>query len=348
MSILYATPDAALDVDDSLLTSLGIHRIVIPVPFVEAGGPVNALAIDHEGGGYTLFDTGISTEEGRAALLKGLDDNRLRIEDLKRIIVSHGHIDHYGNAQFLAERSGARVNVHPHDREKISGDGRWNKQLERSFDYYLSLGVPRDTLNAMLELASRNRPYAQQVEDDRIDHLAPGQRFAFKHLELEVLHMPGHTPGLVCLWSAKHKLLFADDHVLARVSPNPLLDLTLGSGATKFRALSSYLRTARQVRELDIDVVVPGHGPCFKNHKPLLDGLFGFYAKRQDKLLASIRAKPQTPFELMHVLFLRVELPRIYLMLSEVLGNLEVMEDQGRIEREPGELIRFRESAAGR
>jgi glyoxylase-like metal-dependent hydrolase (beta-lactamase superfamily II) len=341
VSILYATPDAALDVDDSLLTSLGIHRISIPVPFVEAGGPVNACAIEEAGGGYTLFDCGISTEEGRAALLKGLDEHRLKLDDLKRIIVSHGHIDHYGNAQFLAEKTGARVQVHRHDEEKISGDGRWNKQLERTFDYYVSLGVPKDTLTAMLEMASRNRPYIQQVDRDRIDHLADGQRFGFKHLELELMHLPGHTPGLVCLWSAKHKLFFADDHVLARVSPNPLLDLTLGSGATKFRALSSYLVSAKKVRDMEIDVVVPGHGPCFKNHQPLLDGLFGFYAKRQDKLLASIQGKPQTPFELMHVLFPRVDVSRIYLMLSEVLGNLEVMEDHGRIRREPSELIRF-------
>jgi len=304
------------------------------VPFIEAGGPVNAIAFEEASGGYTLFDCGISTDEGRAALLKGLDDHRLELKDLKRIVVSHGHIDHYGNAQWLAEETGCRVHVHPFDREKICGDGRWNKQLERSLGYFLSLGIPRETLNAMLELAARNRPYARQVEPDRVDNLTGGQRFAFKHLELEVLHLPGHTPGLVCLWSAKHKLLFADDHVLARVSPNPLLDLTLGMGEGKFRALSSYLKSAKLVRDMEIDVVVPGHGPSFKNHKPLLDGLFNFYAKRQDKLFDAISKKPSTAFELMHVLFPRVEIARIYLMLSEVLGNLEVMEDSGRIKRE--------------
>ncbi len=112
MSILYATPDAALEVDESFLAGLGVQRIVIPVPFLEAGGPVNAFAIEEAGGGFALFDSGIATDEGRAALEQGLADRRLSVANLTRIIVSHGHVDHYGNAQELSERSGAKVHVH--------------------------------------------------------------------------------------------------------------------------------------------------------------------------------------------------------------------------------------------
>ena len=230
MSVVYATEEAALPVDEAFLRGLGVHRLAVPVPFAEAGGPVNVYVLENPDGTLTLFDCGIATDEGKAALVKGFSDHGLDRSKIRTVIVSHGHIDQYGNAQQLSEETGAQIWVHPADLEKVCGEGRWNKQLLKSWDYFLRLGVPSATLDLML-IAAGNRSYARQVDPARVKPLAHGQRFELRHLSLEVLHMPGHTPGLVCLHSAAHKLLFADDHVLARVSPNPLLDLTAGEGA---------------------------------------------------------------------------------------------------------------------
>jgi len=54
------------------LAALGVHRVPVPVPFAEAGGPANVYVIEEDGGGLALFDAGIGTREGRAALLAGL------------------------------------------------------------------------------------------------------------------------------------------------------------------------------------------------------------------------------------------------------------------------------------
>lgn len=342
MSVLYGSADAALPVDESFLKGLGVYRIPVPVPFIEAGGPANVYVLENADDTLTLFDCGIATDEARAALKQGFSDRGLDRTKIRTLIVSHGHIDHYGNAQEISEETGATIWVHPADLEKVCGDGRWNKQLQKAYPYFLRLGVPRATLDKMLDIAGRNKTYARQVDPARIKHLVDGQRFEVKHLSLQVLHMPGHTPGLVCLYSAAQKLLFADDHVLARVSPNPLLDLTQGEGPEKFRALCAYMKSATVVREMDLDCVLPGHGEGFKNHRPLLDGLFGFYARRQEKLLAKLAEAPATVSELVTVVFPRVDAARLYLMLSEVLGNLEVLEDAGKIRRiEDVDVFRF-------
>ncbi len=342
MSVIYATEEAALPVDESFLKGLGIYRLAVPVPFVEAGGPANVYVIENADGTLTLFDCGIATDEAKAALGKQFADRGLERSKVSQIIVSHGHIDHYGNAQEISEQTGATIWLHPADLEKVCGEGRWNKQLEKSFPYFMRLGVPRATLDAMLDAAGRNKTYARQVDPARVKPLVHGQRFDFKHLSVEVLHLPGHTPGLVCLYSAEHKLLFADDHVLARVSPNPLLDLTTGEGPEKFRALAAYMKSARAVYALELDCVLPGHGESFKNHRPLLDGLFAFYERRQEKLLKKMGQGPATVHELVHVVFPRVDPGRLYLMLSEVLGNLEVLEDAGKIRRvEDVDVFRF-------
>lgn len=326
---LRGVPDEA-----AFLTGLGIHRLETPVPFIEAGGPANVYAVLDVGGGFTLFDCAVGTDEGLAALRAGLARCGLDLSGLNRIIISHGHVDHYGNAQTLAEETGCEVFIHPHDLEKICGEARPGQQLGKNLTYFTqTLGVPQATLEAMLENSKRSRSYARPVDRSRVQLLEAGQHLEFKLFDARVLSMPGHTPGLVCLWAERQKLLFADDHVLARVSPNPLLDLSLGTGETKFKALVAYCESAKQVRDMTIDCVLPGHGEPFTGHRELLDGLFAFYVTRQQRIGKRLEQGPATLYELVPAVFSRLDLGRMYLMLSEVLGNVEVMEQDGRVKR---------------
>lgn len=335
MSLFRASDDrGAVPVADAALEALGIVRLPVPVPFIEAGGPANIYAIADEGPTYTLFDTGVGTPEGTAALKAGLKAHGIAVEAISRIVISHGHIDHYGNAQWLSEVSGAKVYIHAADREKIATDLRWNEVLVKHWDYFTALGVPTSELDAIVDRTSKAPRYARPVEVSRLSSLEEGQTFAFRHFEAQVLHTPGHTPGLVCLYAKGPKVLFADDHVLARVSPNPLIDLSQGEGPTKFRALVSYLLAARRVRELELDAVLPGHGEAFSNHQTLLDDLFSFYARRQERLLRAVTKAPASVYDLAEVMFMRRDNARLFLMLSEVLGNLEVLEDDAQVRKE--------------
>lgn len=326
--------DPVQEVDESFLGALGVHRLPVPVPFIEAGGPVNVYAIENDDSSWTLFDTGVATDEGLAAVRAGAAQQGVDLRRVSRIVVSHGHIDHYGNAQTLAEESGARVFAHRGDLDKLCGDERWFAQLTRHAPYFQGLGVPPPVLQAMLEGSMRSKRLSRQVEPARLGFLEGGEALRFKHFDAEVMHLPGHTPGLVCLHAPAQRLLFADDHLLARVSPNPLLDLSMGEGEGKFKALVAYLESARKARALELDCVLPGHGPPFRGHRALLDGLFEFYGRRQDKLLAHLAKGPATVYELAGAIFPRRDVPRMYLMLSEVLGNLEVLEAAGRLRKD--------------
>ncbi len=320
-------------VDECTLEALGIFRLPIPVPFIEAGGPANVYAIANADRSWTLFDTGISTPEGIAALEAQAAERGIDLSQVSRILVSHGHVDHYGNAQRIAEQSGAQVFIHQADRSKISGNFRYSSEIENNFEYYLRLGIPQPVLSSMLERTKRAPTLARPVDSAFLQPLDEGMSFDFRHFSVSVMHLPGHTPGLVCLHSAAQRLLFADDHVLARVSPNPLLDLSFGTEASKFMSLVSYLKSAERVVQLELDAVLPGHGPAFSGHQRLLQGLFQFYRTRQDKLLAALTVKPQTAFEAIAAIFVKVDLSRLYLLLSEVIANLEVLEVEGRVHR---------------
>lgn len=329
-----------MTVDSRLLTALGVQRIPVPVPFPEAGGPANVYVIEEEGGGVALFDAGIGTREGREALHAGFDQAGLSLGDIRRIFVSHGHLDHYGYARAAQEASGAPVHAHLRDHDKLTGRDRTRQRLELYEAYLKKLGAPPQLLDHVKIHFQDWRRMARPLE--HVEPLEPGTRLRFKRFSAEVLHLPGHTPGLVCLWDAEHRVLFSDDHLLERVSPNPLLDLE-GNAEPVHKALVEYIRSAHRVRELPVELVAPGHADPFSGHVPLIDRLLGFYQKRQDRLLELLRARgPQTPAELSPLIFPNAREHHLYLTLSEVMGNLEVLEENARVRRvEGGGLLRF-------
>jgi glyoxylase-like metal-dependent hydrolase (beta-lactamase superfamily II) len=322
-----------------MLASLGVHRVPVPVPFPEAGGPANIYVIEERGGGVALFDAGIGTRQGRTAIEQGFAALGLSLGDVRRIFVSHGHIDHYGYARAVQEASGAPAFVHPRDHDKVLGRDRTHERLEVYGAYLSKLGAPLELLEHVgvhwMDSQRMARPLAQ------VEPLQGGERLSFARFDAEVLHLPGHTPGLVCLWVSSARVLFSDDHLLEHVSPNPLVDLE-GQREPRHKALVEYLRSLQRVRALDVALVAPGHAEPFSGHAALIDRLLGFYVKRQEKLVGILGNGPRTPAELSMELFPRAPPQHLDLTLSDTMGNLEVLEEQGAIARsEVAGLMQF-------
>ena len=324
------------------LAALGVHRVPVPVPFAEAGGPSNVYVIEEDGGGLALFDAGIGTREGRDALLSGFRALGRSLGEVRRIFVSHGHIDHYGYARAAQEESGAPVYAHRRDHDKLTGRDRTAQRLDLYAAYLDRLGAPRELLGHVRVHWQDLGRMARPVE--HVESIADGMRLRFARFSAEVLHLPGHTPGLVCLWAADQGVLFSDDHLLERVSPNPLLDLE-GRAEPTHRALVEYVRSARRARELPARLIAPGHGEPFTGHVGIIDRLLAFYEKRQARLLELLAEGPQTPARLAPRVFPHARPSQLYLTLSEVMGNLEVLEERGCVRREErsGRIVFLRE-----
>src|SRR5262245_26579387 len=93
-----------------------IEKLVIPTPFPV--GPINIyLVVDDP---ITLVDTGPKTDQAIAALREQLRNLGFKTEDIKRIVLTHTHEDHYGLAGMLQRESGALVHVHEWEFQNIS------------------------------------------------------------------------------------------------------------------------------------------------------------------------------------------------------------------------------------
>ncbi|WP_242333975.1 MULTISPECIES: MBL fold metallo-hydrolase [Anaeromyxobacter] len=318
------------------LAGLGVTRIAVPIPFPQAGGPVNVYVIEEAGGGLVLFDSGFASTEAHAAIEEGFRRIGRRFDEVSRIVVSHGHVDHYGGARFVQERHGAGppVFAHPADLPKVAEGGwRWRDHAAAYSAHLARLGVPAEVIEATALAGEKSFELARRVPEAR--PIGEGERIRGRHLDLEVLHMPGHTPGLVCLYDRARRLFFSDDHLLQKVSPNPLIELGPRGEEGYFRPLLAYLDSVRRMHALEIDLVLPGHGPPFSGHRAVIDRLVDFYGKRQAKLRELLAEAPRTAWELSRALFPWAKPGDAFLTMSETVANLELLEARGEVIRAP-------------
>jgi len=327
---------------ESELAKLGIFRIPVPVPFPQAGGPANVYLIEEQQG-FLLFDTGLGTESSCKALEDGLAQTGHRLKEVTRIILSHGHIDHFGAAAWIQEQAGRKIpiSIHAADASKVLASGaNWPTLLRQNKWYFSHLGVPESLIDETAAMLARGGGLGKQLEE--VTPLVPGEKIRCKHVCIEVLHMPGHTWGLCCLYDPDHKLFFSADHLLEHISPNPLMELHSQGQPLSFKPLVAYFKSIEKVRALDIDLVLPGHAVPFHGHLRVIESLLDFYQRRQLKLLTVLEGGPLTVYQAMKELFSSGNGFELILMISETLGNLEVLEEKGKVKREKrGNLFLF-------
>jgi glyoxylase-like metal-dependent hydrolase (beta-lactamase superfamily II) len=105
--------------------------------------------------------------------------------------------------------------------------------------------------------------------------------------DLQTVWTPGHSPGHVCFYSDRHKLLLSGDHVLPRITPN------IGVHTQQFpNPLGEYLESLLKVHNLDVEEVLPAHEYRFADLKGRLDQLITHHADRLAEIETLLAAHP--------------------------------------------------------
>ena len=91
-----------------------------------------------------------------------------------------------------------------------------------------------------------------------------------------------------------------------------------------------YMDSLRATREMDLDLVLPGHGEAFDEHAALIDERFRLHERRANKLHKLVSERPHTAYELAQAMWGNVAVTQAYLTLSEVLGHMDLLVDAGR------------------
>ena len=154
---------------------------------------------------------------------------------------------------------------------------------------------------------------------------------AFRDRTLRVHHRPGHSPSDTVFHDRDRRILIAADHLLKHISSNPLITRPLDGSGERPQALVAYLDSLRKTREMEVDLVLPGHGDPITDHRLLIDERFALHRRRADKIHALIAERPRSGYEIARALWGNIAVTQAYLTLSEVLGHIDLLLQAGRV-----------------
>jgi glyoxylase-like metal-dependent hydrolase (beta-lactamase superfamily II) len=102
------------------------------------------------------------------------------------------------------------------------------------------------------------------------------------------------------------------------------------------------MRSLEATREMELSLVLPGHGRPITDHASLIDGRFRMHERRAEKIHRLIAGEPRSAHEIAHELWGNVAVTQAYLTLSEVLGHADLLLADGRaVEVEQDGVVRF-------
>lgn len=317
----------------------GIHRLSVPTPF--AVGRVNCYLVEDEP--LTLIDTGPNSGKSLDELERALARHGVAIEDLGLIVITHQHMDHLGLLEILARRSGAEVAaidlLAPYlanFRASAGADDEFAQALMRRH------GVPEDVSTVLGAVGMAFRAFGSRGEVTL--PLRDGETLTLRDRTLRALHRPGHSPSDTVFLDERRGILIGGDHLLAHISSNPLISrpLTGEASAQRPKALRSYIDSLLATRELALELVLSGHGEPIFDHVALIDERLALHRRRAQKIHRMLERGAMTAFEIALAMWGNVAVTQAYLTLSEVLGHLDLLVDEGLAsENERGGIVRF-------
>jgi len=199
---------------------------------------VNSYLIKTETGCF-LIDTGIAKK--RDQLEREVQEAGCRPGDLKLIIITHGHIDHVGNAAYLRDKYGAKIVMH-----------RGDSGMVESGDMFVDTrgGVMIGLVGALMKILGLS-DYERYTPDI---YLEDGQDLSTYGLDAAVIHTPGHSEGSICVHTAEGDLFCGD---LFNNTKKP-------EKASLIQDPDKLEASVEKLRALEFKTVYPGHGKPFR------------------------------------------------------------------------------------
>ena len=257
----------------------GVWRLRLPLPW--PGVPhANAYAIA-AGDGVVLFDCGLHEPGSLAELERAMDQAGYRLSDVRLLVCTHAHSDHYGQAASIVDASGCELWMHPADAHMRAGIEDPEARLARRFEVARQSGVPIEPLRAWSNSArERGSGIARLVEPDRA--LRDGVVVDTDLGPWTVVETPGHAPSHVCLHQPEQRMLISGDHLLGRVS------LYFDYGWTP-DPVGEFLGSLDRVDTLDARLALAGHGRTFADVRAHIVANRALVAERLERVRRAVQ-----------------------------------------------------------
>lgn len=264
-----------------------IYKIVLPLP----NNPlkeVNTYLI--KGETSLLIDTAFDNDVCYKILVDSLKSLDVDFNKLK-VVITHLHSDHSA-LSYRLKKLNNNIEIYASKEDaKIINDATKNTYWQKITDLYIDYGYPiTPFIGKMRTHLGWEYHMNKTVEFKILDDL---DTLKINDLEFKILKVSGHSPGHLVLYLKEKKILFCSDHILGNITPviAPELNFT--------NPLKHYLESLKRIKEIDADLVLPGHRSIIKDKNKRIDELITHHEKRlKECKQAYLKNKNQSYYEI--------------------------------------------------
>ena len=299
----------------------GVYWLRMPLPFQL--NHINLWLLE-DGAGWTIVDTGVGLDDTRA-LWERVFAAHLGGRPVTRVLVTHFHPDHMGNAGWLTGRW--QTNLWCTQAEWLYAQFAWRgRDFEPRLAHYRRHGCGEE---ALAQLGRRGNHYPGLVPEvtGEFRRIREGDSLTIGARTFAVLTVLGHAPEHACLWDRVGRVLIAGDQVLPKITTN----VSVWPEQPGANPLRLYLDSLDRFQPMAPDtLVLPSHGLPFRGLHARLEYLRDHHAARLGEALDAL-VEPRTAAELVPALFRRqLDSHQLSFALGEALAHLHFLEAEGR------------------
>ena len=267
----------------------GIRWLRMPLPFQL--DHINLWILD-DGDGVTVVDTGVGLDATRE-LWERIFATALGGRPITRVILTHFHPDHIGNAAWLTERWPAELWCTPG--EYFAAQHAWRSRepgdVERRHEHWRRHGIQDEALAA---LRKRGNHYPGLVPSmvTRFRGVREGDTMAIGDRRWRVFTVSGHSPEHACFWCPEARVLISGDQVLPKITTN----VSVWPEEPRGNPLRLYLHSLRRFEPIAPDtLVLPSHGLPFRGLPARLRALADHHDERLAECAAGLTSRARSP-----------------------------------------------------
>jgi glyoxylase-like metal-dependent hydrolase (beta-lactamase superfamily II) len=309
----------------------GVHWLRMALPF--ALDHINLWLLEDDGG-WTIVDTGLGDEATRG-LWERIIGGALGGRPVRRVLVTHYHPDHAGNAGWLCARFKVPL---------------WMTQAEYLTAHAVRAGiggyVPGATLalfrahglddERFAQMAGRGNIYLRQVPEfpDSYRRIMDGDEIAIDGRAWRVIAGHGHAPEHASLVCGQAGVLISGDMLLPKISTN----VSVWPVDPEGDPLGQFLGSIHRYRELPAEtLVLPSHGLPFRGARLRVAQLEQHHEARLAELMQACAEAPRSAADVLEVLFRRkLDAHQMFFAMGEAIAHLHYLERAGRLRRAVG------------
>lgn len=313
-----------MKVVQKFVTSAG--RIIYSFPVQSFPRLINNIYVISDGSHLILVDCGSGVEQANEELIAGFAalgetyGESVTLSDVDTILITHGHIDHFGGLPLVRRFTDAPIGVHVLDRRVLTNHEERMVFASRRLDAFLEgAGVAAEKRQALMAVYLFAKSYYRSTP---VQFLLEEGRATVD--DIGVYHVPGHCPGQVCL--QVDDVLLTADHILSYTTPHQAPE-----SITNNMGLGHYLDSLARIERLEgISLALGGHEEPMRDMYGRIQAIKQLHQERLGKIL-HICQTPKSIADISRELFGRVESYHVLLALEETGAHVEYLYQRGEL-----------------